>query len=335
MLNMTRTNEHTVVNNITLNGICKALLKHDNFFVFTHENPDADTIGSCFALVNTLRALGKTAYPACGDKIPASLVFMTEGEREFHIENAPADFVPEYYISVDVASPAQLGVYKSMANRVGLALDHHATHEKYAVHYYIDPRAAACAEIVYHIVNRLLSGELHQKTVSLLYAALAADTGGFRYANTTPVTHKIAAKLIERGADHAEICRNLFECKTKTALAAEAFAMANVSYFCDGKISYVKITKADKQANGFEDEDTYDVINVIRRVDGVKVAILIREKEDGYFKISTRSACEIDVSKICAIFGGGGHAGAAGCTVTREDADAAIERMVKECGFDD
>ncbi len=321
------------MNNITVQGICKNLLRHDNFLVFTHENPDADTIGSCFALIHTLRLLGKTAYPACCDKIPASLAFMTDGEREFHIENAPEDFTPAYYVSVDVASVAQLGSYRAYADKMNLSLDHHATHELFAAHHLTDPHAAACAEIVYHVVNRLLSGEITEKIASLLYAALAADTGGFRYANTTPVTHKIAAKLIEKGASHAEICRNLFECKTKTALAAEAFAMANVSYTCGGKISYVKITKADKKAYGFEDEDTYDVINVIRRVDGVKIAIFVREKDDNIYKISTRSACEIDVSKICAIFGGGGHAGAAGCSVNADEVDAAVERIVKECGF--
>ena len=323
------------MNNITIHGICKTLLKNDNFFIFTHENPDADTIGSCFALIYALRSLGKTAYPACCDRIPASLAFMTEGEREFHIENAPSDFKPEYFIIVDVASHAQLGSYRNFASQINLSLDHHATHENFAEHALTDPHAAACAEIVYHIINQLLGAGITEKISSLLYAALAADTGGFRYANTTPLTHKIAAKLIENGASHAEICRNLFECKTKTALAAEAFAMANVSYFCAGKISYVKITKADKIAHGFEDEDTYDVINVIRRVDGVKVAILIREKDDGTFKISTRSSCEIDVSKICAIFGGGGHSGAAGCSVTPDMADSAIERIIKECGFHD
>ncbi|MBQ9748624.1 MAG: DHH family phosphoesterase [Clostridia bacterium] len=332
---MTRTSEMSVVNNITIAGICKILQRNDNFLIFTHENPDADTIGSCFALVSTLRALGKTAYPACGDRIPNSLVFMTDGERDFHIEDAPADFMPEYYISVDVASGAQLGAYRHLADKIDLAMDHHATHDKYAKHYYIDPRAAACAEIVYNVALRLLSGEIPVKTASLLYAALAADTGGFRYANTTPVTHKIAAKLIERGANHAEICRNLFECKTKQALAAEAFAMANVTYFSDGKISYVKITKQDKKNCGFEDEDTYDVINVIRRVDGVKIAIFAREKDDGTYKISTRSACEIDVSKICAIFGGGGHAGAAGCSVSPDETESAVRRIIKECGFDD
>ena len=106
--------------------------------------------------------------------------------------------------------------------------------------------------------------------------------------------------------------------------------MKNLSPLCR---IYPCRPKADKKAHGFEDEDTYDVINVIRRVDGVKIAIFVREKDDGIYKISTRSACEIDVSKICAIFGGGGHAGAAGCSVNANEVDAAVERIVKECGF--
>ncbi len=323
------------MNNITIYHICKILMRHERFLIFSHENPDADTLGSCFALVNTLRSLGKTAYPICCDRIPSSLIFMTGGERDYHLETVPENFKPDYLISVDVASAAQLGSYRNMADKIDLALDHHATHDKFAACYFVDPRASACAEIVYHIINRLLIGEIPEKTASLLYAALAADTGGFRYANTTPVTHKIAAKLIERGACHADICRNLFECKSKTALAAEAFAMANVTYFCAGKISYVKITGEDKRAHGFEDEDTYDVINAIRRADGVKVAIFAREKDDGSYKISTRSSCEVDVAKICALFGGGGHAGAAGCSVSPDEVDAAVKRIIEECGFHD
>ncbi|MBQ0125202.1 MAG: bifunctional oligoribonuclease/PAP phosphatase NrnA, partial [Clostridiales bacterium] len=147
-------------------------------------------------------------------------------------------------------------------------------------------------------------------------------------------TYKVAAKLIERGANHAQICHNLFECKSKAAIAAEAFAMSNVTYYAGGKIGYVKITLEDKKAHGFEDEDTYDVINTIRRVDGVKVAIFSREREPGLYKISTRSSCEVDVAKICATFGGGGHPGAAGCSVEESELDAAVERIMNECGFE-
>ncbi len=215
-----------------------------------------------------------------------------------------------------------------------LAMDHHAIHDSFAKAQYVDASSSACAEIVYRVINKLLYGEIPQKTASLMYAALAADTGGFRYVNTTPYTYKIAAKLIERGANHAQICHNLFECKSKAALAAEAYAMSNIQYFCSGKITYVKITLADKAEHGFEDDDTYDVINTMRRIDGVKVAIFARERESGTYKISTRSTCDVDVAKICAIFGGGGHAGAAGCTVMVDELDDAVKRIINECNFE-
>ena len=260
---------------------------------------------------------------------------MTDGEREFGIGDLPEGFKPEYCLSADVASPGQFGALREYSKKVMLALDHHATHDRFATYVYVEPKAGACAEIVYRIVNNLLSGKIPEKIASLLYAGLAADTGGFRYANTSPATHKVAAKLIEHGANHTQICRNLFECKSKSALAAESFAMENVKYLCGGKISYVKITLADKAERGFADEDTYDVINAIRRADGVKIAIFAREKDDGFYKISTRSSCEIDVAKICGIFGGGGHSGAAGCSVGADMVDEAVERIIKECGFDD
>ena len=322
------------MNNISINNICKMLMRHSDFLIFLHENPDADTIGSCFALMYTLRSLGKRVYPISTDKIPNSLTFMTHGEREYSMAALPADFHADFIMSVDVASPSQLGIYKDMAKDIDLAMDHHATHDSFAKVQYVDGGASACAEIVYRVVNRLLYGDIPQETASLLYAAIAADTGGFRYANTTPYTYKVAAKLIEFGADHAEICHNLFECKSKAAMAAEAFAVSNVTYFCGGKITYVKITLEDKKEHGFEDEDTYDVINTIRRVDGVKVAIFAREREPGQYKISTRSVCEVDVAKICAIFGGGGHHGAAGCSVSESQLDGAVKRIIDECGFE-
>ena len=323
------------MNNITIMGICKMLQQKNNFLIFMHENPDADAVGSCFSLVYTLRKLGKTAYPVCCDRVPSSLSFMTDGQREFGLANLPADFTPEFFMSVDVASPGQFGALREYSSKVSLALDHHATHDRFSKYLYVEPKAGACAEIVYKIINTLLSGNIPESIASLLYAGLAADTGGFRYANTTPITHKVAAKLIENGANHAHICRSLFECKSKSALAAEAFAMEHVKYLCGGKITYVKINLNDKHSHGFEDEDTYDVINVIRRADGVKIAIFAREKDDGSYKISTRSSCEIDVAKICGIFGGGGHSGAAGCSVTPDMVDSAVERIVKECGFND
>lgn len=321
------------MNNISINNICKMLMSNSSFAVFIHENPDADAIGSCFSLVYTLRSIGKKAYAVSTDKIPSSLTFMTQGEKDFSYDMLPKGFTPDMFITVDIATSSLLGVYKNFADRIDLAIDHHSTHDTFAKVQYVDSSASACAEIIYRIVIRLLCGNMPQKTASLLYAAIAADTGGFRYANTTPYTYKVAAKLIEFGADHAEICHNLFDCKSKAAIAAEALAMSTVQYYCDGKIAYVRISLKDKKEHGFEDEDTYDVINTIRKVDGVKIAIFSREREPGQYKITMRSACDIDVSKICSIFGGGGHPGAAGCNVLEKDLDSSVKRIINECGF--
>ena len=120
------------MNNITVMGICKMLQQKNNFLVFMHENPDADAVGSCFALVYTLRKLGKTAYPVCCDKVPSSLSFMTGGAREFALDDLPKDFTPEFLVSTDVASPGQFGALKAYAPKVNLALDHHATHDRFS-----------------------------------------------------------------------------------------------------------------------------------------------------------------------------------------------------------
>ena len=324
------------LNNITINGIVYQLLHHNNFLFFLHENPDADTIGSNLALANTLKMLGKNAYIVSTDFIPQTLLFLTDKERSFSLDNIPSNFEADYLIACDVASASQLGKYSYFANKIDLAIDHHQIHDVFTKYRYVDPISAAAAEIIYKIITKLTPHiPLNKKTASLLYAALAADTGGFRYSNTTPSTHKVAAKLIEYGADHTEICRNLFEMKTLTAIKAETFAQSNAKFFEDGKISYIKITNKDRQENGFSSEDEYDVINVIRRIDGVKISIFAREKENGIYKISTRSTCNINVADICAKFGGGGHFAAAGCSVPSEEVDKAVETIMGECHFND
>ena len=324
------------LSNITLNGVVFQLLHHNNFIFFLHENPDADTIGSNIALANTLKMLGKNTYIVSSDFIPQTLLFLTEKERNFSIENIPANFTPDYLVACDVASASQLGKYKDFADKIDLAIDHHPIHDKFTKYRYVDPTSAAAAEIIYKLIQRLMPHiPLNKNTASLLYAALAADTGGFRYSNTTPYTHKVAAKLIEYGADHTEICRNLFEMKTLSAVKAETFAQSNAKFFYDGKISYVKITNKDRQENGFSAEDEYDVINVIRRIDGVKISIFARERENGVYKISTRSSCNVNVADICAKFGGGGHFAAAGCSVNADEVDNAVDVIMKECNFDE
>ena len=322
------------LSNTSISGIAKVLMKSKNVVIFMHENPDADTIGSALVTAGILSSLGKKAYPVCCDRIPSSLVFMTEGKRDYTIEDIPKDVNIDLYMSTDVASKNQLGKYKDYSDKIQLCIDHHAIRDLKVPKMFIDTNSSACTEIIYRVYLRIFPKKpLNRRTASLLYAGLAADTGGFRYLNTTPYTHKVAAKLIEYGADHALICHELFEAKSKKAMAVEAYAQENVKYLCDGKIAYVKLYLEDRAKVGFEDEDTYDVINTIRKAEGVQIAILARQRDENTFKISTRSQCDINMANICAELGGGGHPGAAGCSVDKDKVDEAVKYIIRKCGF--
>lgn len=303
----------------------------DNFLVLTHERPDADTIGSAAALAEILKQTGKTAMFACADEIPRTLRFLTGGKAYMPL---PDESRAEEYtvIAVDAAAKPLLGKCGKFADRVMIAVDHHTSHMDFARYEYVDKEAAACSEIVFDIAEELVGFPLSPGTSEYLYAALAADTGGFRYSNTTPRSHLIAARLVSFGIDSAEICRKLFECKTKESIAAETYAMSHVKLFLDGAVSCVVIPNTAKTEYHFNDGDSYDVINAIRRIEGVRIAIAARQRDgESRYKISMRSSCRVDVAQICAAFGGGGHTGAAGFDVAEEDMPDALREIIISC----
>ena len=229
---------------ITLAEIVGRIERAGRIWIVTHRRPDGDAVGSAFGLQFAIEASfpEKQITAICADEIPQRLSFLAP-TSEFSTCK-PFDGC-DLCISVDIASRKLLGdLEEAMGDVVDIKIDHHESGDDFAPRAYVDPHAAAAGEIVLSLIElfpEIKDEGKARQAYHALYGAIAADTGGFRYSNTTPETHRMAAKLIEKGASHAEICRNLFECKTKTALAAEAFAMANVSYRCGGRISYVKI----------------------------------------------------------------------------------------------
>ncbi|MBO4216851.1 MAG: DHH family phosphoesterase [Clostridia bacterium] len=313
---------------MTLKDLCDKLLSRDNYLILTHERPDADTIGSAAALAGILRSVGKSAFFACADEIPRTLRFLTGGAAFMPVPKE-GDYT---VVAVDAAARSLLGKCGDLSDRVFISLDHHTSHVDFAEYDYVDKSAAACSEIVFDIAEIIAELPLSPEISQYLYAALAADTGGFRYSNTTPRSHIIAARLVSFGINSAEICRNLFECKTKESIAAETYAMSHVKLFLDGAVSCVVIPNEAKAEFHFNDGDSYDVINAIRRIEGVRIAIAARQRDnESRYKISMRSSCAVDVSGICAKFGGGGHFGAAGFDVAEEDMADALREVVLMC----
>ncbi len=305
---------------INLKETAEFLETHDNYYILTHINPDGDTMGAGFALCYALRSKGKNANVLCSDEFPKRYGFMYENYE-------PQKFSPDTVVAVDVADEKLLGTplagYKGY---VELCIDHHVSNTGYAKNLLVYPDASAACEVLYRVLSEM--GIVPDRlTAECLYTGIATDTGCFRYANTTVLSHIIAAKLMECGIDAERINRDMFDRKSKERLAAEQHILSNMEYYLDDKCTITAVTLEDMKTKGFSQDEFEGTAGMTVQPEGVQVGVLIKEKDGGKFKISMRSASDIDVSAICAKFGGGGHIKAAGCTVEGELDDVKMQLL--------
>lgn len=316
-----------MIKEISLNELATKLKEIKYTLILCHKNPDPDTLGSAFALKEILSVLGSQVDVACCDAPPAKFSFITGGASLEYTEKGY-----ERYIAIDVASPMQLGDLSYLADKVDLTIDHHKMCTRFS-EYYANFKAS-CAENVYLLADELgILDELPLQFYNCLYAGMSADTGGFRYSNVTPETMSLASEVIKRGIDHAEINRIIFDSKSLEEIKAQKLTYEKMQLFCDGALSVIMFTNEMKESNGISDADIGDIVNIVRSVEGVLVAISLKQQKDEtkYF-LSSRANAEIDVSKVCVEFGGGGHTRAAGATVVANSPEEAIEIVVSKFG---
>ena len=320
--------------------VCRELATPKNTLILFHTRPDGDAVGSSFALKLLLEAAGSRAWCVCVNEVPQRLNFLSRGIQDSALPEAiPSDFNAERILTVDTASPAQLGdLYGKFGDRIDLMIDHHAKGEPYADCLVI-PGVAAAGEIVFDISRQFLSDgvidRLPERLDFCLYAAISSDTGCFKYSNVTPQTHIRSAELLKSGIDTARINQLLFDSKSMEVLAVEKAGFDTLKMFRDGKIAVVFFTYEMKQKLGVLDEHLETLIDVARSVEGVDVAVAIRQPgPDKVFRVSTRSSGSVDVSVVCAYFGGGGHVRASGCTVSADSighvADLVVGQIEKQ-----
>jgi len=305
------------------------LRERDGFLVFTHANPDGDTLGSAAALVRVLRYMGKKANAFCPDTIPEKLTFM--GTDELFISELPARI--ETAVCVDIASLQRLGAYADFTEKriFDLAIDHHRTNTLPCELRLLKPRYVACGEAVYELIKHM-GAEIDKQTAIALYTAICSDSGGFKYASTRAETYEYAAELIRKGVDFAKINRILFEQKTLAQLSLERAAYKTLEFHCGGKLAIVAIDKETAERCKAEESD-FDTLNQIaRQTAGVEVSAMLRPRGNET-KVSMRSNEYFDVSDFAKRHGGGGHRHAAGYNFrgnVSEAAKALIEEMKAE-----
>ena len=323
-------------NVLTMEQVCKELKKAKNTLILFHSRPDADAIGSAFALKLLLEEMGSEVQCVCEHEIPSRLSFLTDGlQRSALLSSLDREFEFERCITVDTASPSQLGtLFPLFEDKLDLMIDHHENGTPYADNY-ISSESAATGEIIFEIASELTRegaiSVIPKKVYELIYAAISSDTGCFKYSNVTEHTHTCAAELIKQGIDTADINYRLFDCKSEKLLLAEAVGFQNIKFYNGGRIAAVVFPFELKQRLELLDEHLETLVDVARSIEGVKVALAVRQTtEEPLFRVSLRSSCEIDVAKVAAAFGGGGHVKAAGCSVRAESATLAADAVAAE-----
>ena len=310
---------------LSLSECVDELLKLEHPVVAMHVRPDGDTVGSGTALCEIFRALGKEATYICADPIPERLAFLTEGLRLAEsIEGAEV-------VSIDVASPAQLGALYGKAD-VRLMIDHHAVSTPFAPHYTIGDLSSA-GEVLFGIAVELERRGLlsiDRPIAERIYAAISSDTGGFIYSSVTPETLMAAARLISIGIDHAIINHKLFMTKPRAQLRAEGMVASALRADESGRICYATVSRSDREEAGIGLEHFECGIDVVRSAAGTEIAFIVKENDAGDYRVSLRSV-GADVARIAALHGGGGHIRAAGCTVNATSIEEAARIILEEC----
>lgn len=315
---------------IKLENCISSLKEASSLLLLCHSHPDGDTLGSATALAHALGILEKKVAVLCDDKIASCYDFMFKGVHQF------LDFEPDLIVAVDVADPVLLGKANETkySDKVDLCIDHHGSNKLYANATWLEPDSASCAEMMFRLIKDL-DVPITKQMASCLFTGISTDTGCFRFSNTTPDTHRAAAELIELGADSRSIIEVFFETKSKAYAALEKLALDGMQMYLNGQCAIMPVTRAMFGKSGASDSDTDRLANLPRQIEGVLVGVTLKEQPDGLFKASLRTHGDVDASAIAARLGGGGHKGAAGCTLGSSIAQATqslVEEIAKEIG---
>ncbi len=220
----------------------------------------------------------------------------------------------DLFLALDVSDKERLGEalkYFEAAGRT-ICIDHHITNKGFAEENLIEPEASSTSELVFGILEE---DKISRETAEALYMGIVHDTGIFQYSNTTPRTMEVAGRLMAKGIAFSRIIDETFYQKTYIQNQVLGRTLMESILLLDGKIIMGRIRQKDMEFYGVGPKDLEGIVNQLRVTKGVEVAIFLHETGNQEYKVSLRSNGPVDVSKVCAYFGGGGHVKAAGCTM--------------------
>lgn len=320
--------------NCTLAEIANRLCELDDFVVCGHVSPDGDCLGSQLALAAALRRLGKrvTCVLVKDEPVEANLLRVLDGAQDLVFAGAYKG-APGAFVGVDVPTRERIGEAAcALLDRAlfSFTIDHHAVDTTMCDMVYVDPDAASTTMLIWELAG-YLGVERTGAVANCCYTGLVTDTGRFQYQNTDERCMSLAAEMVAAGADPASVSREVFQNRTYASMRLEATAIMRAEFSEDGATALGYLTREDFARFGAYKSDAEPVIDALRRIEGVRVACMLREQED-CIRGSLRAKDDTDVSAIARTFGGGGHVAAAGFTLhcTLDEAVAQVRAALAE-----
>ncbi len=306
-----------------------ALQQQGPFLIVSHVNPDGDTIGSALAMAYIVQHFGGTFELVNEGVIPSKYHFLPMADQI----KRPADITSKYdkVIAVDCADKKRMGSQVLACVEaepiILINIDHHPTNDLFGTINLIEPKAASTTLVIYHLI-KYLGIDLDQNLALNLYTGLMTDTGSFKYSNTTEEVHLVTAELIRYGIDVYDVVDRIYETMSFAKLTLIKDALSTLQVDQTGKIAWITV-KVDRVDHSALADDLDGLVNYPRSIEGVEVAISFKVIDEHKTKVSFRSKKYVDVSKIAAGFGGGGHERAAGCTIDGA-LDVIMETIISE-----
>lgn len=295
-------------------AVAQALVGARFVLITSHRSPDGDALGSELALWEMCALLGKPAVVVNRDPHPASLAFLPNLREVRVAERVPPELLAGADLVVFLECPGvERPGFPELTSKPLVNVDHHLDNPLYGTVNFVDPEAPAVGEMLLSVADAA-GVALTPTMATCLYTALVTDTGDFRYSNATPRAFAAAKRLVEAGARPAAIAEALNDHVPARVIRLQALVLATLELHEDGRVAVITCTAEMLEQAGAGPEDTEDMINIPRAIDRVHVAVFFKAFAPGAVRVSLRSKGEVNVQKLAARFGGGGHENAAGLT---------------------
>jgi phosphoesterase RecJ-like protein len=299
--------------NDSLSAIARALRDARVIGVACHVRPDGDAIGSLVALAHSLKLAGRQVHALCEDVVPGNLVFLPGVSM---VQASPRQALElDVAVALDTATKDRLGERTNIAFGAApmlINVDHHPTNPRYGRLNHIDGTSPATGQIVYELLSQE-GFPIDDVVRQNLFAAISTDTGSFQFSSTTPRTHRIIAEMMEAGLETSTLSQKLYHEQPRRRMHLLKALLNEMKISCDGRVASWGLTVATQKAAQMEPGDTEGLIDTLRSIEGTIAVVFFEEMGEGKVRVSARSKdARLDVSKVCAEFGGGGHKMAAG-----------------------